>query len=39
MAWEAIITDFIPEAQTLLIVVEGVSFCTPEPRATYLSGA
>jgi hypothetical protein len=26
IAYEAIITDFIPDAQTLLIKVEGVSF-------------
>ena len=30
---EAIITAFIPEAHTLLIVVEGVSFDKPAPNA------
>jgi hypothetical protein len=29
----------MPEAQTLLIVVDGVSLFTPAPSATYLSGA
>jgi|LauGreDrversion4_2_1035121.scaffolds.fasta_scaffold447808_1 hypothetical protein len=34
-----IITVFIPEAQTLLTVVVGVSKRIPDPRVTCLAGA
>lgn len=35
----ASINAFIPEAQALLMQMEGVSSFTPAPNATYLSGA
>jgi hypothetical protein len=39
IAYEARITAFIPEAQALFTVVDGVSSFIPAPSATYLSGA
>ena len=35
----AIITAFIPEAHTLLIVVQGVEIGSPAPRVACLAGA
>ena len=39
IAWTPSIIDFIPEAQTLLIVVQGTLFGIPEFKATCLAGA
>ena len=39
IAWAAIIAVFIPLAQTLLMVVDGVSGPISHPRATCLAGA
>jgi hypothetical protein len=39
MDWAAIITDFIPEAQTLLIVVQGTVLGMPAKMAACLAGA
>jgi hypothetical protein len=39
MDYAAIITAFIPLAQTLLTVVEGVSRFISDPNATCLAGA
>ena len=39
IAWAPSIIDFMPEAHTLLIVVQGTLFGIPEFRATCLAGA
>lgn len=39
IAYAAIMADFIPLAQTLLIVVDGVFYPHPAPSVTYLHGA